>query len=626
VILSNAWAGNLISKYEMPNSRLFAAGSDFNFMISDGVNLKCIKDSKSLWSGKITDHVIGIKYCDETNSFWILGSRSLTSFSLKNKKLVTIFEGTNFTSFDLIDKGSKTILGTKKGYFEINNVTRNQIGNIHQNLPCNEITSVAEINGNLWFGSAAGAFMQRDDGKYNYYNGERWLTGDQVVQVTEGPDHTVLVLGNGGLAQICFKKMTLEDKAMYFEKQVRERHIRYGLNASLVGMNHGNLSKGYLKDSDNDGLWTAMYLGAEIFRYAATKSDEALQNCSESLDAIEKLYSVSAIPGFPARSFERSGNMEKLSDSVRWQHSQDPGWDWKSTTSSDEAIGHIFALGAMAELIGVEPLKSRAIHLIDNLMQYILDHDLYMVDYDKKPTTLGKWDPETINSHPTIAGDRKITSSNIIAMLQTAYQFTHKENYKEKALELMEKNGYLDNLMHPMGDIGIAPATSSELSKNGSDTWNHSDDQLYFLGYWGLYRYAFNNDLKAKYKEAIIDHWKIERPEKDGAWNIFTSLVSDNFDLNEAVWYLQQHPLDMINWDISNSHRKDIEFIAPNFRNQTLKEVLPPDERPIQRHNSNMFTLDKKGDNGTTEQSAGDIWLLPYWMGRYLGVISAPKK
>jgi hypothetical protein len=132
--------------------------------------------------------------------------------------------------------------------------------------------------------------------------------------------------------------------------------------------------------------------------------------------------------------------------------------------------------------------------------------------------------------------------------------------------------------------------------------------------------------LKAKYKQAILDHWQAERPEKEGAWNIFTALTgTPTFDLPEAVWYLKEYPLDLIDWAVQNSHRKDIELLAPNFRNQTTKEVLPPDERPIQRHNGNTFTLDRKG-NGTGEHSAGDIWLLPYWLGRYLGVISAPVK
>ena len=212
VIFSNAWAGSLFSKHEMPNVRLFAGGADFTFLISDGSTLRCIKDSKLLWSAKMADPIIGIRYSAENKNFWILGSKSLSSFSLKDKKLVSIFEGANFTSFDLIDKGTKTIIGTNNGYFAINNVTRNQIGDKHQNLPCKEITCVEEINGQVWFGTTFGAFMLREDGKYNYYNGERWLPGDQVIQVTEGPDNSVLVLTSKGLGQICFRNMTLEDK------------------------------------------------------------------------------------------------------------------------------------------------------------------------------------------------------------------------------------------------------------------------------------------------------------------------------------------------------------------------------------------------------------------------------
>ena len=97
-----------------------------------------------------------------------------------------------------------------------------------------------------------------------------------------------------------------------------------------------------------------------------------------------------------------------------------------------------------------------------------------------------------------------------------------------------------------------------------------------------------------------------------------------DFDLEEAVWYLQEYPLDLVHWRVTNSHRADIEKIEPNFRNQTITEVLPPDELPVNRHNANRFQLDG-GDGGTSEYSAGDIWLLPYWMGRYLGVISAPE-
>jgi hypothetical protein len=210
-------------------------------------------------------------------------------------------------------------------------------------------------------------------------------------------------------------------------------------------------------------------------------------------------------------------------------------------------------------------------------------------------------------------------------MLQTAYHFTKKEKYKEAAFNLMNEHGYFENLMRPMKEIGYAPADADELSKELSDAWNHSDDEMYFCGYWGLYRYALNDTLKARYKEAIVDHFEAERPEKEGLWNIMTALVeTDNIDLNEAVWYLQEYPLDLINWSVKNSQRKDITFIEPNFRKQTITEVLPPDELGISRHNANRFTLDENS-GGRSENSAGDIWLLPYWIGRYLGVISEPE-
>ncbi|MBV5313115.1 MAG: hypothetical protein JZU47_07445 [Prolixibacteraceae bacterium] len=627
-VLSNAWAGKLFSKHEMPTASLFTAGDDFTFLVSDGKTLKCIKDSKVLWTGNQTDPILDIRYSAANGLFWILGNQSLSTFSLKDKKLSKVFDGKGFTSFEVVEKGSKIIIGTKNGYLEWNTSSKKQIGELHTKLPSPEITCVKEINGKVWFGSDFGAFMLRPDGKFNYYNGERWLPGNKVIEIAEGPDASVLILTDKGLGQIFFKSMTLEEKALYFETQVRERHIRNGFNASWDGLKHGNLSTGYLSDSDNDGLWTSMYLGGEVFRYAVTKSEDALQNCLESLDAMERQYTINSNPvGFPARSFERSGYIKVLSDPDRWQHAKDPEWDWKATTSSDEAIGHIFVMAAIAELIDDPSVKLRSIHLIDILMQHIVDHELYLIDFDGKPTLWGRWNPEYVNARPENVGDRKICSSNIIAMLQTAYHFTKKEVFKQKAVELMDKYGYLKNLMRPMKEIGMAPADADELSKELSDAWNHSDDEMYFLGYWGLYRYALNEDLKAKFKDAIVDHWEIERPEKEGAWNIFTAMLGDrDYDLKEAVWYLQEHPLDLINWSIMNSHRKDIEKMEPNFRHQTLKEVLPPDERPVQRHNGNMFNIDRTGSNGTDEHSAGDIWLLPYWMGRYLGVISEPVK
>lgn len=656
-VLGNAWAGKLFSRHGLPGARLFAGGEDFSFLVSDGKSLRLIRDSLNLWEGRLADdEVTGIRSGKgEKGLFWILGKRALYTFSPRDKKLEKVLEGKGFTSFDLSGDGQKVFIGTNNGYVEFDARTRRQLGGVRRELPCTEITAVAMVGERLWLGSARGAFALREDGGFDYYAGKRWLPGDRVVHISPGkrtkqprvpgagsgdapkdrkpgagrslktaladPDHSVLILTTGGLGEICFRQMTLEDKAAFFEEQVRTRHIRNGFNATLNGMENGDIGTGYMKDSDNDGLWTSLYLAGQAFRYAATGEDEALQNCRESLDAMERLYTINPVPGFPSRSFERSGHIDELSDPERWQHSRDPEWDWKATTSSDEAIGHIFAFGVLAELVEDAGLKDRAVRLIDTLMGHILANDLYLVDYDGKPTQWGRWNPDYVNAFPVSVGDRKLNASNIIGMLQTAWHFTGKEKYKDKAFELMEKHGYLENLMRPMSEIGPAAGKSVDLSVRLSEAWNHSDDEMYFAGYWGLYRYAFSDSLKSIYKKSILDHWQAERPEKEGAWNIFTAITgAGEFDLEEAVWYLQQYPLDLISWDVTNSHRKDIELLEPNFRSQTTREVLPPDELRIARHNANRFILDG-GRGGNSEYSAGDIWLFPYWMGRYLGVI-----
>ncbi|HVM86735.1 MAG TPA: hypothetical protein VMT76_01015 [Puia sp.] len=645
-VLSNAWAGTLYDKHSLPEITSFCGGNDFAFLVTNGLSIQYIQDSKILWEGAAPDRLTDILFDVKRNLFWLLSENNISVFDPAQQSIHQKLKSEGLTCFALVNDND-LFIGTHKGFFKFN-INSGKQSELFNKLPCNELTVIKQVGGHLWFGSNNGSFMLQDDGRYKYYASKRWIPSNKVIDIAEGEDQAVLILTDKGLGAIHFSATTLLDKAMFYEKQVRARHIRLGFNATIAGLKNGNVDTGSLEDSDNDGLWTSMYLGAEVFRYAATHSPQALENCKESLEAMERLYTINSLKGFPSRSFERRGyeisdvhhrkrktnptltqeypGNAGLNDTTGpWKNAADPEWDWKSTTSSDEAIGHMFVFGAIAELIDIPEIKNKAIRLMDALMQHIVDHEMYLVDWNNEPTKWGRWNPEYVNARPKMVGDRKITSSNIISMLQTAWHFTGKKIYKDKAFELMNKFGYLENLMRPMKEINYAPEEADELSKDLSDGWNHSDDEMYFLGYWGLYRYALNDTLKTKFKKAILDHWEIERPEKEGAWDIFTAITGvKDFDLNEAVWYLQKYPLDMVNWKVHNSERQDIEFIPKNFRRQTIKEVLPPDELPIERHNSNRFGLDGGDDNGSAEYSAGDIWLLPYWMARYLKVITSP--
>ena len=638
-VLSNAWAGELYSRHGLPGAKIFAGGKDFSFLISDGRSLQYLKDNQVDWEGKISGEVLDIQYGEEKNTFYILTASEVQTFSPGDKQLTVLGKAEGATCFTLSKEGKELVVGTGNGYFVIDASTGEQRGVVNTKLPWTEITVVREIAGKLWFGSTRGAFMLREDGKFNYYASKRWLPSDDVKHISEGEGGSVLVLTGAGLGRIEFRPMTLAAKAAFYDKQVRQRHIRYGLYCDIANLRNGDPSTATLLTRDSDNLWTAMYLGSQLFRYLVTHDPEAKQNCLEAFEAMERLYTIHTVPGFFARSYERRGYMSFKNEyrpylehywypgyqnSVSWRHADDPEWDWKAAPSSDQTVGQMFALTLMAQYMDDDKVKERAVKLMDGLMSHIVDHSLRLVDDNRQATLWGIWHPEYVNRFPPMVGDRKLYSSNIIAFLQTAWHFTQKEKYKQMADELLYKEGYLENLMRPIVSIGRAPQEADKWSKTLSEEWNHSDDEMYFLAYWGLYPYALNDSLKVKYLDAIRDHFEMERPEKDALWNFCYALTgARDFDLEESIWFLKEMPLDMIEWSVTNSYRKDIDYLEANFRGQVTAEILPPDERPELKHNRNPFTLDSKR-NGLTEQGAGDTFLLPYWMGRFLGVISAP--
>ena len=183
----------------------------------------------------------------------------------------------------------------------------------------------------------------------------------------------------------------------------------------------------------------------------------------------------------------------------------------------------------------------------------------------------------------------------------------------------MDEFGYLKNMVVPYSKIAVTPIIHQGITLG--DGWNHSDDEMAFFTYWPLQRYAFTQKLRDEYNFIINDHMAMEQPERNSLWNLITlgTAGTATFDKESTLWHLREYPRDQITWKIKNSHRKDLDFLPKNIREQTTRELIPTGEQPTHRHNSNAFDLDG-GGNGRSEL-AGDEYLLPYWMARYLKVI-----
>ena len=630
-LFSNAWAGKIQIDHTLPEAFLFEGGKDFHFLISDGEKIVYVDQTgQILWSASV-EGIRTIRYNQAKNNFIIATPGAVLEYT-PGSGMKELYRGSGITCAVPFKNGTDVVVGTNTGYLFLSD------RKFVENVPCPNITNVSEINGKLWFATADGLFGLNEDGKYRYYASERWLPCNDVISVESGPDDSLLVLTKTGLGHIHFEKMTLEDKAMHYEKMVRQKNIRYGFNSSTGRLLHGySSSQTGVQASDN--LWTSMYMVSQLFRYKVTGAQDAWENAFESFEALERLHTVTGVQGLFARSIERDYIVENTktpgweareftsgSPATMWIRAADfPNWTWRATVSSDQTVAQMFAPTWILELADDEDWKKRALTCLDNLMGYIVENDLYIIDIDGEPTLWGKWNPDYVNSFPVNVGDRKLNSSNITAFLQSAYKYTGKEKFKEKTLELFDKYGYLENLTRPIAML--SPSTDGALGQILSSRWNHSDDEMYFLAYHQLVNGAWTPELKIKYAASIKDHWESERPERNALWNIIYGMTTGakEFDLDESVWFLQTYPMDLRSWGVKNSHRKDIVRIPGNFRGQTMSELLSLGEMPLYRHNGDIFRLDSSGD-GSSMISAGDVWLLPYWMGRYMGVISAPVK
>jgi hypothetical protein len=612
--LANGWAGTVLQHLPSEVFDRFAVADDGSVLLAGATNLALFaKEKLCSVQGPRREGRVSRLLASE-NHFFVLAPDGI--HRLNGTQLRPFHSVADATA--LAFRGHELFVGTRQGFFALDRETGGETRPLQTRLPVLDITCLAPAADGLWVGTTRGAYHWHTNGSFRYYASQRWLADDAVIDLQPDGRGDVYVLTRSGLNKIEFRSMTLADKAAHYERKIRQRHIRFGFCAELRLLRAGDITSAEMIDTDNDGTWSNYYMASQAFHFGATGDRQAWSNAWETFAAMERLEQINGLAGFPSRTFERKGF--KYSDPDRWRSTADGDWEWKATTSSDEIAAHTFGCAVLWECVArTSAEKQRIASFYDKVMSHIVRNNYYLIDWDGKPTLWGRWNPEYVNWYPHSIGDRRLNSAEIIAGLQLAYRMTRKDLYRARAFELLHQHGYLDNITSSLRLIAPTPGYVHQDNDMGNE-WNHSDDLLAFVTYWTLHRYAFDGRLRAKYGEAIKDHVEIEKQERCPLWSfVYASTGAKDFDLEGALWTLRGFPLDLISWTVQNSHRKDVTRLPPNFRHQRMAELLPPGERRISRWNGHPFVLD--GGNGGRTEFAGDEFLLPYWMARYLKVI-----
>ncbi|MRI01216.1 regulator [Kriegella sp. EG-1] len=566
-----------------------------------------------LWVG--TD--VGLYHCSDDK----------TMVYQKNDDLVSAY----VKGIDYDDEGKLWVGGL--GGVAIRNASKKVAEKLPQDgLPNANVNVVTKApDGTMWIGTDYGISRFKPGKKeYSVRLSKRWLINNEVRDIAFDSQGDAWIATANGVSAIKNKQMTLKTKAAYFYEKLITRHIRKPwIVARSKLLIPGDTTSIIPEDDDNDGEYTAMYLAMESFRYAATKSQEAKERAKKAFDFLHYLREVTEIDGFFARtiipiSWEESHDMNRtysdheLAEEIiknprqkpvekRWHISKDGKWKWKGDTSSDELCGHLFGYYCYYTLVADDKEKERIANHFSKIIDHLIVNDYNLIGVDGKHTKWGVWSPRILNQNPDWVPERALNSLELLSFLKFTYHITKDEKYQKEYLKLINEDGYLEN---------------TKMLHTTNPAW-----ETYFDIYMALYvyppliQYEDNPQFKKEYVGLLNQWFEKNRKTKSSLVNFtYNYLAGGSDELEASIEFLKDAPLDLVDWDIDNGKREDLKIVRKPILEELQVALRPPSESRAIRWDNNIY---EAVVGNPSHEKEPVYWLLPYWMGRYQGLIQS---
>lgn len=571
----------------------------------------------------ITDGRGGLWIATDVGLYHRLGSQ-LTLMQKPNELLSAAIKGV------ALDSNQQLWAGGLGGITIIKDGKPAKVLQPEQGIPSRFVTCVAKApDGSMWVGTETGVVRYHPNGTHTLRFSRRWLLDDHVNHIVFDKEGTAWVATPKGVSAIRKRPMTLAQKQDYFYSVLMQRHMRDPWIAGQCRLPiPGDITRWEPDDDDNDGEYTGNYLAMESFRYAATKSPDAKVKAGKAFRFLKQLQEVTGTDGFFARTivpaswtrvddgnrtYTASERAEKLVEDprykpveTRWHPSADGKWLWKGDTSSDEVCGHMMGYYFYYELVADVAEKAVIRQHVARLVDHLIAHNYTLTDVDGMHTHWGVWGPDQLNRNPDWAPDRNQNSMELLAFLKLAYYMTGNAKYEQHYRKLIDKEGYLDNM--------------ANLFDQNPAWFIYFDVMLAAYVYPILVRCETDPKLRSFY-EKHMDRWMdLRKGDKNPLINfLYCYSRNKKVELTSSVDFLVDTPLDLVNWEIDHTKREDVSLVRDPVLDELQVSELPPASiRMVVRWDKNPWAA--AGGQPDIEREPV-FWLLPYWMGRYLGMI-----
>ena len=502
-------------------------------------------------------------------------------------------------------------LGTDKGAY-IFDCKNNWFGHDEINaLPAEEIYRIRFADdGRVILSSEAGLIIV-NNGSRKYLPATRWAM-EKDINDAIAVGNSIWTATDSGVTKITEKEMTLEEKADYCFNLVEDKYVRtLGYVTGLGNIENCDANTGKPNITDNDGLWTQIYIGSLAYAYAVTKNEKYRDAARRSMKAMGYLTKITGVKGFTARAvrFEGEpgfGTVVKR-DGAEWHKAPNGECEWLGETSSDEMTGHYFGFSLYFDFCANDEEKEYIKEIICDITDHILENNYRLCDVDGLPTTWAIWDPEQLNRNSMWLWEKCINSLELLTFLNVAYHVSGDEKYRKEFLRLAIDEHYILNAAQHKKDDGHTC---------------HIDDNLGFLCTATILRLEKDPAIRKYLLMGMKHHWEYERSERSVLYNIiYIAFTDDVTGLDSAIKTLYEYPLDFVNRPLFNSSRKGLVYDTEQEKwgeAPQLKEALDIDARNVHNYDTNPFRADEGHGRSACSPTP---YLLPYWLGRYYGVI-----
>ena len=430
---------------------------------------------------------------------------------------------------------------------------------------------------------------------------------------------------------------------------------------------------------ENDGLWSAMVLASQAFRYAVTGSEDCLDIIRVLLAGEVTRMAVTGVPGLFTREFVPAGidgisctddeskyvtDVEK--DDNRWVQIRDDGcawvipnetmewtktdhcglddyagWCFLDNVSQDEYAGHMLALGALLLLVDDDEVQATVRDLLGQVGRHLMENDLTFVDWDGRVTEHGKIYPMAFVNSP---GYLATQSMNWILLAATATDDPELWTYYNECLmqrveepvscfdyPMMEAIPFTDHLdLMLLYFDGTGPGLEGCLSN-----WNNFSMMMcnFHTLLWleqepvaaAAIQEAFDTQvMRMDTRIPLIDQ---KNPWYNFVWAAVKPLGPDTdgpaYDaVRDGICSLRQFPP-------TQAHQaQDNTVDYEHYCDSRLDRSLAEDVIPVHEQCTATYLFWKSPYQRRTcsaepwkIEPPGD-YLLPYWMGRYYGFIT----